>query len=276
MSRPSQPSGRSSYGATRALGVGLERSGCDDVGGQLRVVRQRVVVAKLLGHLASDEDGVRASTEVHEHAELVLDLRATRDEDERPLDVAEQPTEHLQLLLEEQPRVRGQQPRDALGRRVRPMRGAEGVVDEQVPAFGEPTGRLGIVRRLARIEPRVLEHLDALVRKELAEPRGDRRDRERRIRPFRAAEMRADRDVRRAAIEQILQRRQRRADARVVGDLARPRAGRSDRRARGRACPRRPRHEPSGAGASATEEACRSGRRADTSSPTRCRTSRTP
>ena len=137
MSSPSQPSGRSSYGATRLSASRVEGRCSDDVGGELGVVRQRIVVAQLLGHLAPDEDGVRTPPEVHEHADLVVDLRAAGHEDERPLDVAEEAPEHLELLLEEQPGVGGQQPRDALGGRVRAVRRAEGVVHEEIHALGE-------------------------------------------------------------------------------------------------------------------------------------------
>jgi hypothetical protein len=50
---------------------------------------------------------------------------------------------------------------------VRAVRGPERVEDEQVAPVGEPAGESGIVLRLARIEARVLEHLDALVGEEL-------------------------------------------------------------------------------------------------------------
>ena len=59
---------------------------------------------------------------------------------------------------------------------------------------------------------------NALVREELAQPRGDRRHRERRVRALRPAEVRADGDLGGAALEEELERRQRGADARVVGD----------------------------------------------------------
>ncbi len=48
-----------------------------------------------------------------EHAELVVDLRAAGDDDERPLDLAEQAPEVLELRLEQQARIGGQQLRDA-------------------------------------------------------------------------------------------------------------------------------------------------------------------
>ena len=57
----------------------------------------------------------------------------------------------------------------------------------------------------------------ALVRKQFAQPGSDGRDRKRRIRALRPAEMRADRDVGCVVQEQVLQRGQRRTNARVVG-----------------------------------------------------------
>ena len=102
------------------------------------------------------------------------------------------------------------------------MGGAERVVDVEVAAVGELAGVALVVLRLARVEARVLEHVDPVVREQLAQARRDRRHRV--LRPvllgLRAAEVRADADLRRAALEQQLQRRQRRADARVVGDRA--------------------------------------------------------
>ena len=52
---------------------------------------------------------------------------------------------------------------------------------------GELARERRVVLRLARVEARVLEHGDALVREELPQPRRDRRDRERRIGPLSAA-----------------------------------------------------------------------------------------
>ena len=82
----------------QALRVRLERRRGDDVGGQLGLVGERIVVPQLLGHLPADEYHVRTAAQLLEDAELVLHLGAARDEHERPLDVAEQPSEHLELL----------------------------------------------------------------------------------------------------------------------------------------------------------------------------------
>ena len=205
-------------GSHPALRVGLERGGRDDVAREVGVVRKRILVAQLLGHLASYEDRVRAGAEFHQHAELVVDLRPARDQHERALDASEEPAEHLQLLLEQQARVGREQMRDPLGRRVRSVRRAERVVHEQVPAGGEATRRLRVVRRLARIEARVLEYFDAIVRQKLADTCRHGRHGERGIGALRPAEVRADRHVSCASLEQVSKRRQRRADPRVVGD----------------------------------------------------------
>ena len=60
----------------RVLG---ELGGADDVARQLDREVERVLDAHLLGHLAADQHGVRATAEVLQHAELVVDLRAARD-----------------------------------------------------------------------------------------------------------------------------------------------------------------------------------------------------
>ena len=98
------------------LGIRVEEAAATTSTGSSTGNEERVLVAELLGHLAADEHGVRPAAEVLEDAELVLDLGAARDEHERPLDVAEQPAELLELPLEQQPGVGRQQVRDTLGR----------------------------------------------------------------------------------------------------------------------------------------------------------------
>ena len=133
----------------------------------------------------------------------------------------EQLPELLELALEQEAGVGREQVRDPLGRGVRTMRRAERVVHVQVGLGGELLRQCGVVRRLARVEPRVLEHTHALVGSEqLEQPLGDRRDRIRGVGPLRAAEVRADDDLCRVALEQQAQGRQRRSDAGVVGHAA--------------------------------------------------------
>ena len=90
------------------LRLGLERARRDDVDRQDRLERERAVRAHVLCHLPADQDRVGPRAEVLEHADLVLDLRATRDDHERPLDLPEQAPEVPQLLEQEESRVRGQ------------------------------------------------------------------------------------------------------------------------------------------------------------------------
>ena len=109
----------------------------------------------------------------------------------------------------------GSEPRDALGRRVRAVGGAERVVDVDVGQRRERGRELGVVRRLAGLEADVLEHehvapaevvgeradvvADDAGRErhvgagQLGEPVGDRPQRERRL-----AVLRAGRGARRA------------------------------------------------------------------------------
>ena len=241
MSSPSQPAGTASTAADPRLGVLGERARRDDVGGQLDRERERIVLAQLLGHLAADQDTVGATTEVLEHGELVVDLGAARDQDERSLDLAEQAAEVLELGEQQQPRVGGQEVRDRLGRAVRAMRRAERVVDVEIVAVRELAGVPRVVPRLAGVEAGVLEHAQPLVGHETAQPLLDRSHRERRpvVVGLRPPEVRADVTAAAPRSSSRLQRRERRPDPRVVGDLAVRRAARSGRRGRGRACPRR-------------------------------------
>ena len=193
MSRPSQPSGSASNGATLRLRVLGERARGDDVGRQHDRERERVLVAQLLGHLAADEHRVGAAAEVLEHAELVLDLGAAGDEHERPLDLAEQRAEMLELGEQQQPRVRGQQVRDPLRRRVRAVGRAERVVDVEVAAVGELARERRVVRGLAGWKRVFSSTLDPLVRKQLAQALArPARSRNAGVLALRPAEVRAD------------------------------------------------------------------------------------
>ena len=221
MSSPSQPSGSSSYGATRLSASSSNAAAATTSLGSSASYGSGFSSRSCSAIFPPTRTRVRPLPEVHEHAELVVDLRAARDEHERPLDVAEEPPEHLELLLEEQPGVRGQQVRDALGRRVRAMRGAERVVHVQIHPLGQPLRRLRVVRRLARVEARVLEHRDAVV-VERARAAAPRRAPSRTPDPGPSAGRGASRRRRAPPprSSRIAQRRQGRADARVVGDLA--------------------------------------------------------
>ena len=178
-----------------------------------------------------------------EHLDLVGDLRAAEHRDVRPIDLAEQPRQEIDLLRHHEARALfGDELDHPRGRRVRAVRGAERVVDVDVAVRRERARERLVVRFFARVEAQVLEHRDLAVAQigddlaravadglvgerdvgveQLGEPRRDRLERELRLGlAVGTAEVRAEHDAR-AAIDQVLQRRQRRADARVVGDFA--------------------------------------------------------
>ena len=110
--------------------------------------------------------------------------------------------------------------RDRHRRAVRAMRRAECIHDEEVAALGQLPRVALVVLVFARVEACVLEHLEALIGQELAQTGRDRLDPVSGIRAFRPAEMRADADSRRVALEQQLERRQGGADSIVVRDPA--------------------------------------------------------
>ena len=221
MSSPSQPSGTSSNGDDLRLRIGLERRRGDDVGRQLDGEVERVLVADLLGHLAADQHRVGAAAEVLQHAELVLDLGAAGDEHERALDLAEQLAELLELRSQQQPGVGGQQVRDALGRRVRAVRGAERVVDVDVAAAASSRANSGsffVSRGLKRVFSSTRIAFVAAAARAAARATGAIAYA--RSSPLRAAEVRADDHLGRAPLEQQLRAWAASADPRVVGDRA--------------------------------------------------------
>jgi hypothetical protein len=97
---------------------------------------------------------------------------------------------------------------DSLGRGVRPVGRAESIVHEEVVALCQATRGVRVVRRLARVEARVLENLDPIVGQQLSEPHCHRSHREGGVLALGTAEMRAHRDVLGTALEQELERRQ--------------------------------------------------------------------
>ncbi len=142
MSRPSQPSGTASYGVTCVSASSVEVGGGDDVLGKLDLEVERILVPELLGHLAADDHDVRPAAEVaRERRACPSTLAPPATSDERALDVAEQPAEVLELVLEQQAGVRGQDVRDALRGRVRAMRRAERVVHVEVHPLRELRSR---------------------------------------------------------------------------------------------------------------------------------------
>ena len=111
-------------------------------------------------HRAADEDRVGAIEERLEDADLVGHLGAADDRDERTLRVLEDAAERLDLALEQLAGGARQEVRDALGRRVGAVRGAERVVDVDVGERGVALCQLRVVLRLALLEAKVLEEED--------------------------------------------------------------------------------------------------------------------
>ena len=175
---------------------------------------------------ATFEEGV-------DDADLVGHLRAADDRHERAPGIVEDPRQRLDLALQQ---AAGGGVADVLddadGRGVRAVRGAERVVDVEVRQRAEARRQLRVVLRLARLEADVLEHHDVAVGhvvevvrerdlrvEQAGEVLGDRRERELRLAVLRPAEVR-DEQQPRAALAQLLDRRQRGADPRVVGHRA--------------------------------------------------------
>ncbi len=207
---------------------------------------QRVAGVATLGleeaeaHRAADQDLLGKAEEAVDHAELVSHLGAAEDDDQRSLRVVANRGQLDHLLLEQEPRVAGQVVRHPLGGRVGPVGRAEGIVDVQVGEARERLGEGRVVLGLPLLEAAVLQHQDVagpelarhrsdliahhpggqfhLSAEQLAEPRRDRRHRERRIVPLRSPEVRDEHSAR-PSLAQELDRRQRGADPGVVGDL---------------------------------------------------------
>jgi hypothetical protein len=193
-------------------------------------------------HRAADEQRVDPLQQRVDDTELVADLGAAEQRNERALGVSEQPAERLDLGRQEPAGRGGHDARWPHDRRVRAVRRAERIVDVHVAELAQVRGEAGLVGLLTGIEPQVLDHHDvagtealcAADRTEprdlgrqldfgveqLAQPPRDGRERVSRINlALGASEMRAQHD-RRAALAQPQERRKRRGDAQVIVDLA--------------------------------------------------------
>ena len=221
MSRPSQPSGSASYGATCVSASASNAAAATTSLGSS--------TGKPSGFSSRSSSAILPPTStvsarpprLLQDAELVLDLRAARDEDERPLDVAEQRAE----LARARARAAGRRRRAAAARRRSVdacARCAEpkASLHEEVAVVGELARELGVVLRLARVEAGVLEHVDPLVGQQLAQAvRARAPSRTPGPAPFGRPRCEHDRaPPPRPARAGSSQRRQRGPDARVVGD----------------------------------------------------------
>ena len=83
-------------------------------------------------HAAADDEHIDHVDEPVDHAELVRDLAAAEDGDERVLRVGQHGRQRLDLAGEQEPGIGRKELRDARGGGVRAVRGAERVVDVQV------------------------------------------------------------------------------------------------------------------------------------------------
>ena len=196
-----------------------------------------------VSHRATNQQRVHTRDQVLDHLELVRHLRAAKNRDERPLGILEHLPEVLDFLRhQEAGRSLRDVMDDALGRRMRAMRGPERIVDVDVGERGERFREAGVVLLLLRVEPQVLEQDDAAfaglrdrLRRRLADAvfrerdgppeqlRQPRRHGTERILGIRLAlrppEVRREDDGR-ALLEGVLDRREGRADARVLSDPA--------------------------------------------------------
>ena len=190
-------------------------------------------------HRTADQDRVGRVEEAVDDPDLVAHLRPAEDHAQRPLGVVADRGQLANLTLEQQARVAREQLRDPDRGRVGAVRGAEGVVDVEVGEPRQRRGQLRIVLRLSGLVAAVLEHQRLALAElgsgaldlgpdhagrqprldpgELAEPLGDRGHRELGLAVLRPPQMRDD-DDRLGALQEQLDRRQRGADAGVVGD----------------------------------------------------------
>ena len=184
MSRPIQPSGTSTPSLSRALGAGVEalarapgrpaapartgalsaRSSASRRQLHALLLDQRVAGSDPLrpeeaeAHRAADQDPVGELQEAVDHADLVGDLGAAEDDDQRPRRATRPPRlSSLTSRSSSRPGVAGQQARHALGAGVGAVGDAEGVVDVEVGERGERFGQRRVVLRLAGLEADVLQ-----------------------------------------------------------------------------------------------------------------------
>ncbi len=108
-------------------------------------------------HRAADQHLVRDLQETVEDTDLVRHLGSAENHDQRPLGVVAERRQLGELALEQEPCVRRQEVRHALGRRVGAVRGAERVVHVEVCQIGQASGEVGVVLRLPLLPAAVLE-----------------------------------------------------------------------------------------------------------------------
>ena len=251
--------------------VSVEQRGADPVagGGQEREA-----------HRPADQHAVGHRAHGPHHAELVGHLGAAQHHHERPARRPPQAQDLGHLGEHQRPGGAGQQPRRTDDGGVGAVAGAEGVVHEGVVASGEALGGGRVASLLAGVEAEVVEQFGA--RRQLAEPPAHRGHVERRVRPAAGApQMAAHRDPGPGLAERS-DRRRHLPDAAVVGDLTGVQRHVQVGAQQHAAPPQVAQISDGGHRAhrthpgAASRRCARRGRRGGWSSPTRCRTSRTP
>src|SRR6478735_2093027 len=96
--------------------------------------------------------------EMSEDGELGRHFRPADDGSNRPRRIAERTLERLELRLHGTARVAWQEMRDTFGRRMRPVRNGEAVVDVMIAERRHRLGELGIVLFLTGVKAGVFEH----------------------------------------------------------------------------------------------------------------------
>ena len=126
-------------------------------------------------HAAADEEPVDARQEVLDDAELVADLGSAEDDRVRALGVLGEAVEDLDLLLDEEAGRGRQDLGELVDARLLAVHDAEAVRHERVAEFGELRGERAalrlVLRRLARVEPQVLDDRDVAVLEGRRRPR---------------------------------------------------------------------------------------------------------
>ena len=121
-------------------------------------------------HRATDEHRIGHVQEALDESDLVCHLRAAEHRHQRPNGPLDDPAQYANLALHQPSGGTRQQVSDSLGAGVRPVAGAERVVDVDVSELGERPGELGIVLSLPRLIAHVLEHEDLPFSQMFGEP----------------------------------------------------------------------------------------------------------
>ena len=116
---------------------------------------------KGVSHPAADRDGVHMLKKILNDADLVGNLRPAEHREERPLRLRHQFAQRPQLFLDQKTDpLLGHMTDHADRRGMRPVGGAEGVVDVDLRQLGEGSRKIRIVGLFLRMESEVLQQDD--------------------------------------------------------------------------------------------------------------------